>query len=288
MKKKNNNLKARKRLSIGSPTKRFKNVTMLGTQFPRVNLQDEGEVSKIFYESDHSKFKFLEANRPIKQAHVDRLIGLLNEPKGQLLPVVINENYEVIEGQHRVKACMALKIPVMCVKIEGSTIEDVISMNTTQSGWNFNDYLHSHSQRSRPNYLEYRKVIKFLEDYKLSTTVSRWLLSGNNHDLGKKDFEEGTFKVKNLTYAETQGSYFNKIKAFNTDLPGKVKFGTAFIKVQNLPRFSMATCLKQLEKYCGKYFKQTGGNTEEMLECLIRCYNFNLSPAKKITNKILN
>ena len=283
-----NNKKTRKRITINTTQKRFRNVTMLGNQFPRVELQNEGKVSTVFYESDHSKFKFLAANRPIKQSHVDKLIGLLNEPKGQLLPVVVNEKYEVIEGQHRVKACMALKIPVTCIKVDGLTIEDVISMNTTQSGWNFNDYLHSHSHISRPNHMEYKKVINFLEDYKLSTTVSRWLLSGNNHDLGKKDFEEGTFKVKNLTYAETQGSYFNKIKAFNTDLPGKVKFGTAFIKVQNLPRFSMSICLSQLEKYCGKYFKQTGGNTEEMLECLIRCYNFNLSPAKKITNKILN
>jgi len=135
------NKKTKLRLNFSGTTKRFKNITMLGNKFPRVDLQEEGEVSKVFYESDYSKFKFLEANRPIKQAHVDRLIGLLNEPKGQLLPVVINENYEVIEGQHRVKACMALKIPVMCIKIEGSTIEDVISMNTTQSGWNFNDYL---------------------------------------------------------------------------------------------------------------------------------------------------
>ena len=137
-----NNKKTRKRLAVNNTTKRFRNVTMLGTAFPRVELQNEGKVSTVFYESDHSRFKFLEANRPIKQAHVDKLIGLLNEPKGQLLPVVINENYEVIEGQHRVKACMALKIPVMCIKVEGLTIEDVISMNTTQSGWNFNDYLH--------------------------------------------------------------------------------------------------------------------------------------------------
>jgi len=282
------NKKVRKRLSISSPTKRFKNISMLGTKFPRATLREKGEVSTVFYESDHSKFKFLETNRPIKQPHVDKLIGLLNEPKGQLLPVVINEHYEVMEGQHRVKACIALKIPVMCIKIEGLTIEDVIDMNTTQDGWKFNDYLHSHSHESRPNHGEYLKMKKFLEEYQLSSTVCLWLLSGDNHDYGREEFNAGTFKVKNLTYAETQGSYFNKIKSFNSDLPTKVKFGIAFIKVQSLPKFSMTTCLAQLEKYSGKYFKQTGGNKDELIECLISCYNYKLPKYRKITNRVLN
>ena len=51
----------------------------------------------------------------------------------------------------------------------------------------------------------------------------------------------------------------------------------------------MRTCLSQLEKYHGKFFKQSGGNKDELLELLIRCYNYCLRPkSKHISNKVLN
>ena len=266
-------------------------ISMLGNKFKRSELVEKKDntVSAVFFERDHSKFKFLEANRPIKEPRIDRLVGLLNQPRGQLNPVIINENWEVIEGQHRVKACQRLGIPVMCVMCYGARIEDCVIMNNTQDRWSFYDYLHSHSHPSRPNHEEYDKIKKFLDEYQLNTTVATWLLSGNHDDYGKEAFQSGEFKVKSLTYAESQGAYFNKIKSFNSKLPNKVKFGLAFVKIQKLPKFSMNTCLTQLEKYHGRYFKQSGGNKDELVELLIECYNYRLRPkTRKISNRVLN
>ena len=283
--------KVRRQLVVRNQTgfPRLKSISMLGNKFKRSELIGNDTISRVFYESDYSKFQFLPANRPIKQPRIDRLVGLLNQPRGQLNPVIINENWEVIEGQHRVKACKALNIPVMCVMCHGAKIDDCVVMNNTQDRWNFYDYLHSHGHVSRPNHLEYQKVKKFLDDFQLNTTVATWLLSGNHVDYGKKDFQDGIFKIKSLTYAESQGAYFNKIKSFNAKLPGKVKFGLAFVKIQKLPKFSMSTCLTQLEKYHGRYFKQSGGNKDELIELLIQCYNYFLRPkSSHISNKVLD
>ena len=267
----------------------FRNVTMLGTKFRKSELSKKGEVTSVFYEHDYSKFVYLPENRPIKEPRIDRLVGLLNQPRGQLNPVIINENWEIIEGQHRVKACQRLQIPVMCVMSHGARIEDCIVMNNTGDKWSFYDYLHSHSHPSRPNHMEYLKIKKFLDEYQLNTTLATWLLSGNSDDYGKTDFQEGTFKIKSLTYAEQQGAYFNKIRSFNTKVANQVRFGLAFVKIQKLPKFSMRTCLSQLEKYHGKFFKQSGGNKDELLELLIKCYNYCLRPkSKHISNKVLN
>ena len=267
----------------------MKTISKLGNKFKRSELVGNDKVSTVFYESNYSKFTFLPANRPIKEPRIDRLIGLLNQPRGQLDPVIINEHWEVIEGQHRVKACKALNIPVMCVMSQGAKLDDCIVMNNTQDRWSFHDYLHSHGHDSRPNCEEYQKIKTFLDEYQLNTTVATWLLSGNKDDYGKSDFQSGKFKVKSLSYAESQGAYFNKIKSFNSKLPNKVKFGLAFVIIQKLPKFSIATCLTQLEKYHGRYFKQSGGNKDELVELLISCYNYRLRPKNKhISNKVLN
>ena len=138
----------------------FKNVTMLGNKFRKSELSNKGEVTSVFYEHDYSKFVFLETNRPIKEARIDKLVGLLNQPRGQLNPVIINENWEIIEGQHRVKACERLQIPVMCVMSEGAKIDDCIVMNNSQDGWSFYDYLHSVSQSRSHNPLYFLIVTK--------------------------------------------------------------------------------------------------------------------------------
>ena len=290
--------KTKKRLVISSQKSLFprNTISMLGNKFKRVELEQKKDntVSTVFFERDYSKFVFLETNRPIKEARIDKLVGLLNQPRGQLNPVIINENWEIIEGQHRVKACERLQIPVMCVMSEGAKIDDCIVMNNSQDGWSFYDYLHSFSHSSRPNYLEYLKLTTFLDEYQLSTTVATWLLSGNVKDYGKNDFENGKFRVKSLAYAQQQGAYFNKIRTFNDKLPNKVKFGLAFVKAQKLRAkdgsiFSISTCLTQLEKYHNRYFKLTGGTKEEFLEALIECYNYRLRPKKKhISNKVLD
>lgn len=283
--------KKKRRLSIEVQKSfpRFTNVTMLGTKFRKSDLLNQGDVTTVFYENDYSKFIYMKENRPIKEPRIDRLVGLLNQPRGQLNPVIINENWEIIEGQHRVKACQRLGVPVMCVMSRGAKIDDCIVMNNTGDKWSFDDYLHSHSQPTRPNHQEYVKIKKFLEEYQLNTTLVTWLLSGNSVDYGKSAFKQGTFKVKSLTYAEQQGAYFNVIKSFNTKVANQVRFGLAFVKIQKLPKFSMKTCLTQLEKYHGKFFKQSGGNKDEFIELLIKCYNYRLRPkSKHLSNKVLN
>ena len=154
---------------------------------PYTKIKD-GEVFTV-PRKDFEKFKILERNRDISKSQVNKLVGKLQEPKGQLVPIIINEKWEVINGQHRLEAITESSIEHIIVMMSyGATIEDVIVMNTTEKKWGFWDYLKCNAHETAPNSAEYKKLKKFLKNYPISPKAALWLLSGNNHDYGTEDF----------------------------------------------------------------------------------------------------
>ena len=120
---------------IGSTKAKF-----LGHNVKFDTYKDQQSVSNVRLTKDWGKLKFLEDNRDTDDADVKRLAESIKN-NGQLQPIVINEKWEICEGQHRVKACILLDIPVLYVISEGATIKDTILMNNNQKSWKNRDYL---------------------------------------------------------------------------------------------------------------------------------------------------
>ena len=116
-------------------------VPMLGQKY---KVSDQGKDSKInsdvMKSSDYEKFSILEQNRVVNDKHVNELVVSIQN-SGQLTPIIINENFEIIDGQHRFDACRILKIPVMYLISYKTSINEVILMNNTQKSWKLHDYL---------------------------------------------------------------------------------------------------------------------------------------------------
>ena len=270
-------------------------ITLLGHKYDKDKLDPYTKIKNgsVFSvpRKDFSKFKILERNRDTSKAHVNKLIGSLQEPRGQVEPITINEKWEVVNGQHRLEAAEGGGLDhIIVIMSHGATIKDVIVMNTTQKRWIFWDFLKCHSHESASNSAEYQKLKTFLKDYPISHKAALWLLTGNNHDYGMEDFEAGTLKVLHLEEAQKQGDLLRKVKGFNTVDVSIWKFCYAFVKIQNAKtssgaKMSMATLMKNLKKYGGKFFN-TGGNQEYYLDEMKECYNTRLPKSKKITLRV--
>lgn len=288
--------KTKRRMNIASVAKSATPViTLLGHKYDKATLPSytkmkDGAVFSVPREEFY-KFKLLKRNRTTSQAQVNKLIVKLQEPKGQLVPIIINEKWEVINGQHRLQAAEEGNIDHIIVMISfGATIEDVIVMNTTEKKWNFWDYLKCHSEPSAPSSEEYQKIKTFLKNYTISPKAALWLLSGNNHDYGTEDFEAGIFEVKHLEEAQKQGDYLRKVKGYNTVNVSVLKFCWSFVKIQKAKdkdgnKMSMPTLMRNLKKYGGKFFN-TGGNQEYYLDEMKECYNSRLPKSKKISLRV--
>jgi len=181
---------------IGSTKAKF-----LGHDVKFNSYKDQQTISNVRLTKDWERLNFLEDNRDTDDGDVKRLAESIKK-NGQLQPIVINEKWQICEGQHRVRACMLLDIPVLYIISDGATIQDTILMNNNQKSWKNRDYLKCFSHKNHKNHQEYRKVKKFFDDYNLNFSVSINLLSGNfvYHGGGNsnKAFKEGKFKIKNL------------------------------------------------------------------------------------------
>ena len=253
--------------------------TILGKKISYQNFNASKQITKVLYEKNYTKFTLLDDNRDINDVHVEALAKSMKK-SGQLMPIIVNENLEVLDGQHRLEACELLGLPVAYVVNIGGNSRQVALINNTQKSWLTNDYLKHYSHESWRNHAEYKKIITFEKENKLSHTVCMCLLSdnlnnGRRWDMGvMKSFKEGNFKIKNLERAQMYASQLLKFKSFVPNLVRIVRFCIAFIKVSQLKGFNLELAYKQIEKNSNKFDKCV--NQEDWIEAFVDAYNYKL------------
>ena len=265
--------------------------TILGKKFDYKNFAASKQITKVLYEKNYTKFTLFDNNRDINETHVEELIASMRK-SGQLMPVVVTPDKEVIDGQHRLKACEKLGIPVSYVVNVGGNSKQIAVMNNTQKGWKNKDFLKHFSHNSHSNSSEYKKIEKFFEEYKLPFTVGIALLSdysvGFNaaSDRGPMpSFRDGSFKIDNLDKAKLIASRLIKLKSFVPNLVKIVKFSVAFVKISQLENFDLKTCYAQIEKNSNKFDKCL--NQEDWNEAMVAAYNYKLvTKGKKASKRI--
>jgi len=265
--------------------------TVLGKKIDYKSFNASRQITKVMYEKNYSKFTLFDNNRDINETHVENLIVSMRK-SGQLMPVVVSPSKEVIDGQHRLKACEKLGIPVSYVVNSSGSSKQIAVMNNTQKGWKNKDFLKHFSHNSHSNSSEYKKIEKFFEEYKLPFTVGISLLSGYSvgfnaaADRGPMpSFRDGTFKINNLDKAKLIASRLLKLKSFVPNLVKIVKFSVAFIKISQLENFDLKTCYAQIEKNSNKFDKCL--NQEDWNEAMVSAYNYKLvTKGKKASKRI--
>ena len=89
--------------------------SMLGINHNLKKIKRSGVVQKdINYTSNYGMFKFLDQNRETMDKHIADLAASIKE-SGQIHAIVVNDKFEIIDGQNRFKACKLLGVPVMYI-----------------------------------------------------------------------------------------------------------------------------------------------------------------------------
>lgn len=126
-----------------------------------------GKMYKTIYETtDYSKFKKLHANRDPKTAQ--RIIKSINQVGYVLSPILVNEKFEVIDGQNRLEALKELNMPVHYMIQNGIGIKECRAMNTGQSNWTTLQYVESYAESGDESYI---RLWRLMQDFgkKLTT-----------------------------------------------------------------------------------------------------------------------
>ena len=128
-------------------------------------------VGQVCQTNDYSLFKTLKGNRNINQAHLYRLTKSIKE-KYLLSPIVVNEHFEIIDGQHRFQAVKANNLPVLYIIAIGYGLNEVQILNTNSSNWRNEDYLKAYCDMGFEPYIKFRDFMKRWPDFKFASAFA--------------------------------------------------------------------------------------------------------------------
>lgn len=157
-----------------------------------------GLANLVQQSSDYEQFKFLTANREQSRGHIEALKRAFEEVGNltKVQPILVNDKYQIIDGQHRFIACKELGLPIYFTVVSGLGVREARSMNILHRNWTTDDYARSYADTGDE---AYKRYITLKEDYGFSHSVIMAFIKGDGGDgssgSGFKEFREGELKL---------------------------------------------------------------------------------------------
>lgn len=165
-------------------------------------MNNQDQVSGVFYTTtDYSRFKKLLGNREVTEQRIAAIVDSMKRRGYITSPILVNEHFEIIDGQGRFQAEKQLGLPVEYIVQPGLTVEDCISMNIKMKNWDIRDYIGSYADRGVQDYVRLKALIAEFPSISISSIggmARKNLSAGNANDairtgrfsLDKKDMPE--------------------------------------------------------------------------------------------------
>ena len=203
--------------------------------------------NKVYTTSNYGMFKSLTANRGINRRRVSKVADGIRTV-GQIVPIIVNEKYEIIDGQARLEACKQLNIPISYVIKTDIGIKECRNVNTTGTRWTAADYIKSYAESGNINYQYLDLLLKRFRALGSQDVISAVQGRFSN----ARHIQNGDFLCDETRYMEAtdvlafEESLLNVLKATNgrTDL---YKHALGFCAVH--PKIDNAKLFSQIMKY---------------------------------------
>lgn len=254
---------------------------------------------------NYAQFKHLPSNRMLSESNIDAITNEIRQ-HGQQQPIIVNEQYEIIDGQHRLKACENLKIAVQYIKRKGATIDDVISTNIVGKKWNIDDYIHRFATEGKQDYIDLLEFVQVGKSKGFSTSTSVTIARGVGRNEVFSMCNDGKIRgsggnlPKNVKRLYTLGSgiklgYFempnkdeankrlNTIAAFSDwDFYKKISFVNAINQCMRIKEMDFNRLLQSARKHPRRFTNEA--TTENFIKMFEEIYNYRRQNKLPIAN----
>jgi len=164
-------------------------------------------VCSVYETTNYQKFKMLEHNREVKSSHFKRMVEAMRQ-EVLFTPIIVNEKWEIIEGQTRFRALVELERPVPYIIREGYGLKESRRISSVHRNWTSRQFAKSYADEGQ---LEYEIFEAFRKKYKFTFGCCMCLLS-KSLERDYYAFIEGRFKVVSLEYAVKMAEKLSQIE----------------------------------------------------------------------------
>lgn len=201
-------------------------------------------ISTVYSTHDYDLFSFMEGNRNLNEKNLAKLEASFIK-KHLMIPIQVNKDYEIIDGQHRYTVAKKLSLPVYFVINDDYGLDEVEQCNTSGTLWKNEDFLNKYLVQKHPVYIDFQKL---LEKYKLNITDLLKLFSFYQNQSEKHlnaQFIQG--KLSDVGSEEVI-FFLETLDIFKDFICKNTKpFVRAYFRLYTHPRFNLDKMVKQLE-----------------------------------------
>lgn len=217
-------------------------------------------VNQVNQTNDYNLFKSLKGNRSVNKLHVQRLKESF---KGDYLmsPIIVNQSYEIIDGQHRFNAAKDLNLPVNFIICNDYSLAEVQILNTNMKNWKKEDYLNAFCDLKHPEYLKFRNFMRQFPAFGIS--ASEAILTGqlstkqgtdsslefSNSKSGRytiKYFEQGDLVISDLEYSKECAEKIMMIKPYYEGF-NRISFVRSMLGIFRIENYNHSQLLDRLK-----------------------------------------
>ena len=202
-------------------------------------------VNTIYETRDYDIFKLLKQNRKLNPKNYTKLLMSMKEEQLQI-PILVNKDFEVIDGQHRLACCKETGLPIYFYIVDEYTIEQVKRANMVSSNWTKEDFLNMHIENGIEAYMDIYNMIH-LYGVNVSDLIKLFsLVQNTSSKLLSKNFEDGSFSLDGqaevMLFLEALKD-FSILRTFRTKA-----FINAFSKLYFHPDYNHSKMLERLNE----------------------------------------
>lgn len=119
-------------------------------------------MNQVEKSTDYDKFKILKGNRPVDRYHLKKLKESISKNNHlNLHPIIVNENYEIIDGQHRYEAARQLGLELFFIRSLSISDDHLIDCNVNQKSFEVENYIDYFAiKESKPQYIKLKSMLK--------------------------------------------------------------------------------------------------------------------------------
>ena len=237
------------------------------------------KTKEILFTKDYGMFKILQGNRDkYKNSAYNRLKVSMKKKHIQSSAIIVNENMEIIDGQHRFWVCQELGLEVPYIIEVGATRDDAQLLNTAGRYWNIYDHLDAYANNGMK---DYKVTLGFINKHGFNIEEALALLTNTIATTGdmRYKFRDGSFKVKDLNLANKQAQ---DILSFESLYDGvrRRSFVYAMLTCFSIPEFDVERLRSKLTYQKNKLSLV---NTKDVcLKELQVIYNYNSKDEKRL------
>jgi hypothetical protein len=225
---------------------------------------------------DYTLFDRIEGNRLINKGQVKRLFSSFNRNPVLVdaVPIIVNDKYQIVDGQHRLEAIKLLKKPVPYIMVPDLTLEDVQILNSATKAWSPIDFAKSFAELGNQDYITY---LNFREEYRITHEVLVTYLGQESYSAAS--FKAGKFKTGDLEKAHLLCRQLTDLKEFIRRGSEK-KFAIGFKQIATHPDYDHARMIAKLR--IKRNTIKDAVTQEDYMRQLERAYNYKVSEGERV------